>query len=365
MPRFLVVRPDLIGDAIVTQVVIEALANTLPCEIDIFVSDYSYQFYENNPFVQNIFHCNVEDKKAASDYYKSMCSGIKYDAVFVLQSRRRLQKFSLLNKCKKRVGFDLVFDKRSSTSIFQWTMTTFYQFQYVEYRFDRHEVLNMSAVINGGLATLGLPKLAPLPDQCKLYSPHIIDAVKTPNSIVINISGKPSEQRIVLPSMLMSLLLLLKDKASKLSIIAVSDDITIAEDTIRLIKKEIPSFIEPEIISNKDIFAVANKLNAFEYYIGIDGGVLHIAAALGLKCVGLYNDNKKLLWYPWTPSQVTLSAKLSYTISPVEVVDALDKLGFAKQREPKVIAETIVESQPIIENCIKPMYIAENEELND
>lgn len=339
MLRFLVIRPDRIGDAIVTQVAIEALFKTVECQIDILASNYNYRFYQDNPYISNIFYCDIENKLESKRYYKLVVRPIHYDAVFVLQSRRRLQKLSLLSKCKYRFGLDLVLDNRDSTNSFQWFMKKVYKFNYVAYDLNQHEALNMKNVINAGLSVLKLPQISTLPEKCNLYSKLIKPITKTTNSVVINISGKTELQRNILPSMLMSLLLLLKN-ASKIAIIAMAEDKVIADNMVALLtkhdKKSIADdvdccdnryFAKIDVISDNDVFVVANQLNSFEYYIGADGGLLHIAAALGLKCVGLYNENTKDTWHPWVSKQICLSAKTTYMISPAMVMNGLLELG--------------------------------------
>lgn len=329
MKNFLIVRPDKIGDAIITQVAIEALSKTLPCNIDVFASNYSYRYYDDNPYVRKVFNCNVENKKEIYSLYKNVCNNEKYDAVFVLQARRRLQKMVLLGKCKQRFGFNLVFDFRVDSKIFEWISVKIRNFHYVKYDLSKHELLNIQDLLNSGLNQMGLPILVPLPNQCILYSKQISHIEnKIPKSVVINISGKPLEQKTILPSMLMTLLLALIKDGNKISVVAIAHDIHIANDIVSKVIEYYPNSMVPEIISNNNIFKVANKVNNHEYYIGADGGLLHVAAGLNLKCVGLFNDDIKPRWHPWTPKCVSLSAPSSYEISPVAVIDALSALGY-------------------------------------
>ncbi len=330
MLHFLIIRPDRMGDAIITQVAIEALAKTIPCAIDVFASDYCYKYYEGNPYIRKVFHCNTEDKKALFKYYKATCANNKYSAIFILQPRRRLQQLAMLNKCKNRYSFYLVYDKRHRSQIFQWIAAVWYKFSFVQFDIYKHEVQNIQRLMEHGLEHMKLPGLAPLPTQCRVYNPLIQMAEKVPISISINISGKPEEQKVMLPSMLTALLLLLIKSAAKISIIALAQDKKIAEEIILLIALDNPWFSpdKVEVIADNDIFAVANKMSSYEYYIGADGGLLHMAASLGIKCVGLYNENVKNIWYPWTEHQVTLSGNPSYTISPVKIMQALIHLGY-------------------------------------
>lgn len=325
MLRFLIIRTDRIGDAIITQVAIEALSKAVQCKIDVLASNYNYKFYENNPYIHSLFYCDVEHKTESATYFKNVTHGVIYDSIFVLQARRRLQKLSLLCHAKYRCGFDLVFDDRRSTDSFQWFMHKVYKFNYVPYNAKQHELFNLVQVINNGLSLLQLAPIAKLPEKCHVYSSIIRPSNKLHDSVVINISGKHEQCKNILPSMLMSLLLLLSKTASKIAIIATAEDMAIAQKMI-IFDQYWQQRVE--IISDDNVLIVANLLNGFEYFIGADGGLLHIAAALGLKCIGLYNDMAKDLWHPWTTTQVCLSGKTSYNISPIAVIDSLHKLGF-------------------------------------
>ena len=331
MLQFLIIRPDRMGDAIITQVAIEALAKSTPCVIDVFASDYSYQFYNGNPYIRKIYHCNTENKHQMFKYYKSVCANQEYSAIFVLQPRRRLQQLALLNKCKNRFSFFMVYDKRLSSRIFEWTNAVLKKYSFIKFNKHQHEVQNIKNLFAHGLSQMKLPELVPLAMQCSLYSPEIFVAERISGSIIINISGKPAEQKNILPSMLTALLFLLK-KSCKIGIVALADDKISAENILKLVTLDNSGLQHPniEIISDTNIFSVAGKLNSYEYYIGADGGLLHVAAALGMKCIGLYNTSVKEIWHPWTPSQVSLSADISYTISPVDVVNALTELGYDK-----------------------------------
>ena len=333
MHRFLIIRPDRVGDAIVTQVVIEALSKTTQCIIDVMASDYNHHFYKDNPYIRNIFHCNIENKKETFRYYNQLSSQTDYDAVFVFQERRRLQQLFLLGKCSRYFGFNLKFDFRIFSRIFKVVTTLSGRFFYMQHDSKQHEIINLKNLLNLGLSNMKLPQITQLPDKCKIYNHLIINPIqKIKNSIIINISGKSEEQRKITPSMLTSLLFLLVDTSTKITIVALPNDRNIAQSILNMLSlnnSNISNLLDKvEIITSGDVFEIANIVNTHEYYVGADGGLLHFAAALDLKCIGLFNNLMKLRWYPWTSKQVTLSTNISYEISPTEIVEAMIKLGY-------------------------------------
>ena len=176
--------------------------------------------------------------------------------------------------------------------------------------------------------------LPPLPERCKLYNKAIIAVSKIPHSVVINLSGKADEHKNLTLAMLRSLLtsLLCNNSISNIGVVACSaseGDLAkqiITDATQQAQLKSQHSLLQIEFINSTDIFVVINQLNAYAYYIGADGGLLHVAAALGLNCVGLYNDSARQLWAPWGKNHAALSTNDAYDISPESVMHALASL---------------------------------------
>lgn len=68
-----------------------------------------------------------------------------------------------------------------------------------------------------------------------------------------------------------------------------------------------------------------DALAACDYFIGADGGALHIAAGVGLPCVALFENRpgKYLHWYPWqTPHEMVISPLREIQAITVEQVIA-------------------------------------------
>jgi heptosyltransferase-3 len=77
-----------------------------------------------------------------------------------------------------------------------------------------------------------------------------------------------------------------------------------------------------------DLIGVLALCGAF---IGSDGGAMHLAAALGLPCVALFEnrEDKKLRWYPWRVPYELVAPRTRYAedITVEEVVQAWQRLA--------------------------------------
>lgn len=74
-----------------------------------------------------------------------------------------------------------------------------------------------------------------------------------------------------------------------------------------------------------------DALAACDYFIGSDGGAMHLAAACGLPVVALFGYSSVDRWHPWTPRREVLQAKTKVVsdIEPRQVADAFIRLADA------------------------------------
>jgi len=72
-----------------------------------------------------------------------------------------------------------------------------------------------------------------------------------------------------------------------------------------------------------------DALAACDYFIGSDGGAMHLAAACGLPVVALFGYSSVNRWHPWTPQREVLQAhtKVTADIEPRQVAEAFLRLA--------------------------------------
>ena len=82
------------------------------------------------------------------------------------------------------------------------------------------------------------------------------------------------------------------------------------------------------ICTEADLMQIADIMALHSDYIGADGGLLHIAAGLQMRTIGLFNAQNINAWHPWSKRQIclqTLSKKI-YDLTAVEVIAAYKEL---------------------------------------
>ena len=292
--KFLIIRPDKIGDAIVTMVVVKALKMHVPCLIDVLASDYNYQFFKDCPYIDNLYFVNPDNKQQLKKYYSQLCNNKMYDIIFVMQSRKRLQKLTNINHNSIKVGLDLVYDKSMIIRFYKIYMKLIKRFIFVKYDLQQHEVLSCLNLLNVGLKYLNIKPISILSPYCELYNKNIIKVKKIPKSLVINYAGNGVRSFVNLN--FLKILKFIKNRNfSKIGIIVTSD---MYNDFIKMnLSSHYPDI---QIIQSQNIFDVINCIEYYEYFLGFDGGLLHIATALKLKCIALYSKEMSIRWHPWT-----------------------------------------------------------------
>jgi ADP-heptose:LPS heptosyltransferase len=58
----------------------------------------------------------------------------------------------------------------------------------------------------------------------------------------------------------------------------------------------------PEVLGGMTIGEAAGLVSTAEQFIGSDSGLLHVAAAVGVRCVGLYGPTDPGAWAPTGPA---------------------------------------------------------------
>ena len=93
---------------------------------------------------------------------------------------------------------------------------------------------------------------------------------------------------------------------------------------------DVTPFSEFRVIS-AHLNEVKNLLSSATVFIGNDSGPAHMAAAFGVPVVVLYGPSDPVVWAPWrVPAQALVSAGPIESISPGEVIRALDEVRVAR-----------------------------------
>ncbi len=113
--KFLIIRPDHIGDLILTTPFIHAVKSAEPdSHLSILAGSWSLPVLKNNPYLDDIIECDLPwlargEKKGWSPVLKTLLSlrFAGYDSAFSFRIAAKTAAFVFLSGIKKRWGFDV------------------------------------------------------------------------------------------------------------------------------------------------------------------------------------------------------------------------------------------------------------------
>jgi heptosyltransferase III len=336
--RILLIRTDYIGDAVLTSPFISALKRSQGFSITIDVLCYHYNAipFQHNPNLNQVLHFYPDSAKQSELEHNAIIwnilGNIRYDSTFVLN--RDYSAYKLLRKINTDWVFGHKFGVRSIRSrAFCFITGLVKKFNYIAYDNHVHEVENQIALLNFALGKLEANPILPnkIDQTARFYLPEMDDAIlskRNNDTIILNVSGRINSNKYIPYSLAQAIIESLLAYGKQVIIVAMKDDhLRISS----LITKYEPH--EVILYSNTSLLELAKKLNQYSYYIGADGGLLHIAAGLGLKCVGLFHNQSIDAWHPWTPTQKSLqsSTKCIWDLTANDVIDALVELNLQQK----------------------------------
>lgn len=331
--KILFIRRDNIGDLVCTTPAIHAVRQAYPeAKIGVLVNSYNAEAIRNNQDIDEIYVYekakHVPEKNKFSVWWNNLkvLSKIrkeKYDVAIACGSYSpRLARYTYMTGAKLRIGY---LPTKIEKSIF-------YNLSLIEPQKPMHEVERVFAL----LSPLGINGI---PDKMKIYpSSHEIEkinelfkkerffrVIETPLNdnpgkndsklgqekilIAFHISSRkpenrwPAEKFINLAKLILknhnANIMLLWSPGSESNPYHPGDD----EKAERIVKAV------PEIIPNKTVHLgeLIASLSFAEVFVCLDGGAMHIAAALGKPIVTIWGSTDPIKWRPWVVSHVILN----------------------------------------------------------
>lgn len=291
--RILVVRTDFMGDAILINGAIESIKSLRKdVVIDVLATQYNKVAFEYNPYIENKYFINhrADDKVVSTDFKQVFDFSIHYELVIIFNRDLRTYKYVDKIKANKIVAFRLG-RKKFKSNLFCLLRVFWSRYSFIEHSTALHEVINIYNLLNFAFGSNIYPARV-----SKFFLPEYVDLngfQTSKNMVSINISGRVESGRVLNNESLISMINLL-DKDINLILIAMPDDECRAREIINQCRDyNIKIFIG-------SIYQVAKVIQDSVCYVGVDGGLTHLAAGLDCYVIAVYAPNKINNWYPWT-----------------------------------------------------------------
>ncbi len=330
--RVLVIRTDFLGDGVLSSPFIYALQH-YAVSIDLLCYDYNYAAFKFNPHLSDIY-CLKKNEPLSSKDNQAIIKNIyskDYIAVFILNRDRENYQFVFDMDTRYVFSHELGY-KSFNSRCFMYYAKLKPKYYFIKYDDSIHEVINSFNLLKFGLKTLRANSYIDITTpNCFFYTDTynpddpLNKTQVDKNKVALNISGRADTVRYIPTSLAICIINGILAQNKSILLIASAND----KDRALEILNAIPNSTNISLCCESDVFVVANQMSQSEYFIGADGGLLHVAAGLGMKCIGLFHAQNINSWHPWTTTQVCLqtATKRIYDISPMEVIAKLDYLA--------------------------------------
>ncbi len=293
MEKILVIRYGTIGDTIFASVFYRELRASLPnVVIDILVDDIAEDVMQNCPYINKIF--KIDGK------YKNFLAYIalfkRYDTVYFLKNDKFFTVIAYLAGVKNRIGFDIRRNKFL-------TLTS-------AYNCDRHEID----------CYLDLLRISGIPvknDKTELWLDRINDSKvreiteAIPHKKVLIQAYSRFKQKNWLDEYWAEVISYLSNSMNtQVFFVGGNKDIQSYQKLMKNVKTEldIPPIDMCGKLSIKESMSLVKNM---DLVIGIDSGVIHMAAALDVPSILLHGPTSLVRWKPRSDKCVVLSKHFS------------------------------------------------------
>ena len=293
MEKILVIRYGTIGDSIFASAFYRELRHALPdARIDILVDEIAEGVMRNCPYINKIF--NIDGKFRNFWAYISLFS--KYDTVYFLKNDKFFSTIAFLAGVKKRIGFDVRRNKFL-------TLTS-------AYNEDRHEVD----------CYLDLLRISGIPvknDKTEVWLDRINDSKAQeivsciPNKKVLIQAFSRFPQKNWLDEYWVELIKYLSnDLHAQVFFVGGKKDIRAYNNIIANINDDL-DIVPLDMCGKLSIPETMSLVKNMDMVIGIDSGVIHMAAALDIPSILLHGPTSLVRWKPKSEKCIVLSRHFS------------------------------------------------------
>ncbi len=287
MNKILVIRYGTIGDSIFASAFFRELRQAKPnAQIDVLVDKIAKQVIVNCPYINEILDVNGK--------YKNIFAYIKlfkkYDTIYFLKNDRFFTEVAFLAGVKNRIGFDIRRNK--------------FLTQKSPYNVNRHEIdcyldlLKISNIpVNNDKTELWLNET----NNTKIK--NLVDGIKN-KKVLIHAYSRFVQKNWVDEHWQETIKYLSDTLEAQIFLVGGEKDI----ENYKNITDNLDIKIQPINLCGKlSIPETMSLVNQMDLVIGIDSGIIHIAAALDIPSILLHGPTSLARWQPRSEKCTVLS----------------------------------------------------------
>lgn len=330
--KILVVRNDNIGDVICTTPVLEALRWKYPkAHIAVLVAKYTKDAVEGNPFIDRVY-----------TYQKAKHAGLAGESklkAWIDQMRMireiRCQRFDLAigvrSKFTPSLGW-LVFASGAPIRVGHRPrpkdriLSFFFNVFADEENTPRHEVERALNVVRRMGVDIDQKRLAlQVPESSRSEAEAFIrdkGLKKGKQLVCLHLTRRMEENRWWSPDNYVKVARHLVDRGDvDLVLNWTPKDRQLADDVIKGLG------FQPHIYSADGLKDFAGFVRECDLFITLEGGAMHVAAAVGTPTLAIFGSTSDIVWAPWGEKNITLrGGDHANSVRPESVIEAADRI---------------------------------------
>lgn len=293
MEKILVIRYGTIGDTIFASAFYRELRRSLPdARIDVLVDSVAGEIMQNCPYINKIFYIDGKYKKL----FKYISLFKNYDTVYFLKNDRFFTTVAFLAGVKNRIGFNIRRNKfLTKTS---------------PYKCDKHE-------IDCYLDLLKISGFSVENDKTELWLDKINDAkareitaTVSAKKIIIQAYSRFKQKNWLDEYWAEVIPYLSNNIKAQVFFVGGNKDIASYQNLMKNVKceLELPPIDMCGKLSIKETMSLVKNA---DLVIGLDSGVIHMAAALDVPSILLHGPTSLVRWKPRSEKCTVLSKHFS------------------------------------------------------
>lgn len=293
MKKILVIRYGTIGDTIFASAFYRELRNAMPdAQIDVLVDEIAEGVIVNCPYINGIFHIKGKYK----NYWAYITLFSKYDTVYFLKNDKFFTIIAYLAGVKNRIGFDVKRNKFLTLKS--------------PYNEDRHEIDCYLDLLRVSNIPVNSDRTELWTDKTNDYKANEISSFISGKKILIQAYSRFPQKNWLNEYWVETIKFLSNKLQAHVFFAGGKKDIKNYQNIFEEIKDSV-DIMPIDMCGKLSISETISLVKNMDMVIGIDSGVIHIAAALNKPSILLHGPTSLVRWKPRSENCMVLSRHFS------------------------------------------------------